>query len=279
MPYDGINVSWENRRINTDNVVFGEVVYQPGGTCGPRTQRDFELVTLHTGECSVTVGQTTHELTIGMIYIFVPGKREHFQFTGERETHHSWCAIRPRFLPKDLEQALRKSAFGVRSSDLFDSILTAAFKFRAPLQEESTKMLIEQLGICLFNVFLQASHELHPARSDPAIRKFLHYVEDHFGDENCLQNARQTAGVSRSALLYKFNADMHCTPSKFLWNHRIKRGIAMLSETGYTISEIAFRCGFKNPFHFSRKVKQQIGCSPKEIRRKAFGDPGSDYDS
>lgn len=270
MPYDGTYIQWENRRASTENVVFGKVLYQPDGICGPRLQRDFELVTIHSGSGVVTVGEVTHRLTVGMVYLFLPGKREYFHFTSEGETRHSWCAIRRHFIPKSLAKQLRQSAFSAPSTDIFDSLLASAFKLRGPVQDDATKALIDQLGISLFNVFLYSSREPNPTDSDPAVRKFLHYLEDHFGEENCLQAARQAAGVSSNALLYKFNAAMQCTPAKYLWDHRIKRGIAMLSETGYTIAEISFQCGFKNPFHFSRKVKEQSGWSPRQIRQMAF---------
>jgi AraC family L-rhamnose operon regulatory protein RhaS len=45
----------------------------------------------------------------------------------------------------------------------------------------------------------------------------------------------------------------------------------MLTETGLTIAEIAYTCGFKNQFHFSRKVTECQGMSPREFRRKAWG--------
>jgi len=273
--YDGMNVRWENRRTSTDNVVFGEVLYQPQGTCGPRIERDFELVTLHSGGCRVRLEGTNHELVVGMVYLFLPGRREHFQFSANRETHHSWCSVRTRFMPKNMAKALGAAAFSAQCSDIFHSLLASAFKLHGPLQNESTRELIEQLGLCLFNEFLHSSHEPNPVLGDPAVRKFLHYIEDHFGDEDCLQAAGQAAAVSRNALLYKFNAAMKCTPARYLWNYRVERGTALLRETGNTIAEIAYSCGFKNPFHFSRKVKEQVGCPPREIRRKAFGEPAS----
>jgi AraC-like DNA-binding protein len=38
------------------------------------------------------------------------------------------------------------------------------------------------------------------------------------------------------------------------------------------IKEIAFRCGFKNPTHFSDAFRDHHGCSPSTVRRTAHGD-------
>jgi len=102
------------------------------------------------------------------------------------------------------------------------------------------------------------------------VNVFLRYVGDHFAEENCLPAARQAAGVSRNTLLNKFHQSLDTTPAHYLWKVRAERGISMLAETGRTVAEIAYHCGFKNPFHFSRLLKQQTGRSPKEIRHHAW---------
>jgi AraC family L-rhamnose operon regulatory protein RhaS len=85
-----------------------------------------------------------------------------------------------------------------------------------------------------------------------------------------LSAARLASGVSRNTLLSKFHRIMHTTPAHYLWKVRAERGISMLKETGRTIAEIAYHCGFKNPFHFSRLLKQRTGRSPREIRHAAW---------
>jgi AraC-like DNA-binding protein len=35
-----------------------------------------------------------------------------------------------------------------------------------------------------------------------------------------------------------------------------------------TITEIAYSCGFSDLSHFTRRFKEQFGCTPSEIRRK-----------
>ena len=35
--------------------------------------------------------------------------------------------------------------------------------------------------------------------------------------------------------------------------------------------EIALRCGFQTPFHFSRWVRETEGASPREVRARAWG--------
>jgi AraC family transcriptional regulator of arabinose operon len=256
--------------LHTANVVLGEVLYEPGGVCGPRVQRDFELLILHSGECEASLDQAVHTLAVGAVYLFLPGGHEHFRFSCDKETHHSYCSIRPSFMPKDFQQRLRHAPFLAPCSEVFRLLLAAVFKLRAP-RHGAASTLVEQLGLCLFAEYLSACRRVDSETGcDPAVRAFLHQVEDHFEDENCLQTAHEAAGISRNALIYKFREEMHTTPARYLWRFRIERGAAMLGETGHRTAEIAYRCGFKNPFHFSRLIKQHFGCSPKDLRRRAW---------
>jgi AraC-like DNA-binding protein len=268
--YDGNRVRWENRRVHTTNVVFGEIYYEPGGVCGPRVQRDFQLVILHSGDCRVNLNRVAHELRAETLYLFLPGGRERFQFAADKATHHSFCSVRPDFLPKGTQKKLTQAPFSAPCSEVFRLLLLVVSKLRAP-HSRWTGDLIDQLGLCAFAEFLNAAHDVQDRVSrDPAVLGFLQSVEDHFGEEHCLQVAHQAAGVSRNALINRFRVEMHMTPARFLWKFRVERGVAMLSETGLTIAEIAYRCGFKCPFHFSHLVKRHFGQSPKAIRRQLW---------
>jgi AraC-like DNA-binding protein len=256
--------------MHTANVVFGEVLYKPGGVCGPRVQRDFELVILHSGECEVSVGRTTQVLRAGTVYLFRPGSHEHFRFSPDKETHHSYCSIRPGFMPKSFQQLLGRAPFSAPCSEVFRLLLAAVSKLRAP-RHSAAGRLVEQLGLCLFAEYLNAcGRSDSETGGDPAVCAFMHHVEDHFGEENCLQAAHEAAGISRNAMIYKFRQEMHTTPARYLWRFRTERGAAMLFETGHTTAEIAYSCGFNNPFHFSRLIKQHFGRPPKDLRRQAW---------
>lgn len=272
VPYEGNRFRWLDRRMNTPNVIFGAVVYDPGGICGPRIQRDFQLVVVHSGSCRVRLNEVEHELRVGTVYQFQPGGKEYFVFSPGKETHHSWCSIRSEFMPRSMQRSLLRAPFAVPHSEVFRLLQAAVFKLRAP-RNNSRRDLVDQLGLCLFREFLNVSQEAHSgAQLEPAVRIFLHYVEDHFGEQDCLQAAHEAAGVSRNALIYKFHKEMGTTPGRYLWKFRGERGVAMLNETGHSISEIAYRCGFNDPFHFSKLVKQYVGYCPKKIRHQTWAE-------
>lgn len=268
--YDGANFEWIDRHIHSSNATFGQVSYNPGGYCGPRIQRDFQLVLIRAGGCRVIVDDREYPLQIDRVYLFVPGHREHFVFSATQKTHHFWCSVSPLLLPAEMKRSLLAVARnGFTPSECFSRLISTAFLMNRVASRE-VQQVIDHLSITLFSEFLHLSMNTTRSLPDVMIPKVLSTIEDHLAEERCLEEAKRISGYSESAFMYKFKAATGHTPSRYLWQLRTEKGIQLLSETGLSISEIAYRCGFKTPFHFSRSVRQLQGLSPRALRQSAW---------
>lgn len=268
--YDGMRIGWDHRSIRSRNVSFGRVRYKPGGYCGPRVQQDYELVVLHSGGGEARVDHARRVLATGHAWLFLPRHRELFRFSADQETHHSWCSIRPGFLSDALRRELASAPHEAPCTALFDRILSTAFLIGA-VRDAAGARVVDHLGLALFAEYLDSARSATGGACGSAcIQRALRYMEEHFGEENCLVETQRAAGCSCNALIYKFTEAVGVTPARYLWRLRTEKGLALLAETGLTVAEIAFKCGFKNPFHFSRRVKQHQGVSPREARRRAW---------
>jgi len=124
--YHGMEIAWANRLVQTSRVDFGRVKYIPGGYCGPRRQRDYQLVVLQAGGARVTVDDETLILPAEHAVLFLPGHREHFVFSAEQGTEHVWCSIRPRFMPVELRWRLARAPRMAPCSELMHRLFAAA---------------------------------------------------------------------------------------------------------------------------------------------------------
>ncbi|HEY5043667.1 MAG TPA: AraC family transcriptional regulator [Verrucomicrobiae bacterium] len=98
----------------------------------------------------------------------------------------------------------------------------------------------------------------------------LKYLEEH----EWLKLAQQAEwSVSRLAKLCSvsvrglelyFHAKIGRTPKKWLVEQRQKQAVILLLD-GYLVKEVSSQLAYKQPNHFSREFKRQIGYCPTQI--------------
>jgi AraC-like DNA-binding protein len=265
------NISKRIQVRGSERVTFGDVLYAPNGAFGPRTQLDFQLVAVHSGEAVITVDGAGQHLPAGRIALLRPGHRESFTFSRATPTHHTWCAIDVRRVAGSLREDLIAAPWSLpltaRLQRLIDLGLTSPAA-ASPV----TAALIDKLGDALLQEYL-AEATLGGEQAAPlpeAVRRAKDRIDLDPAAACTMADLSQVACCTPNHLIKLFRRHLGITPARYLWQTRVERGVGLLRQTGLSISEIAYRTGFQTPFHFSRLVKQQHQRSPKELRARAW---------
>lgn len=97
----------------------------------------------------------------------------------------------------------------------------------------------------------------------------IHYLETDFSDPE-LSNAVLAAkcGISEIYFRQLFKAHFGTSPRQYILELRLSRAKQLLAGSTLTVSEIAERCGFTSPYHFSRAFHHAVQCTPSEYRKK-----------
>lgn len=264
------NISSIHRVRAGERVTFGDVTYGAGGICGPRIQHDYQLVAIYAGEAHIQVDDEVRHLPANHVSLMRPGHLEHFTFSVDGETHHTWCAVHPSLVDGALREALAGAPFSLPVSARMHNLIEMGLSF-AVSDIAGAQGVLAQLGLAALHEFIfeaerAALHSLTPA----AVIKAQHYIEAHLAEPMRLDDIAKAASVTPQHLVKLFNQHLRITPMRFVWNARLRRGVELLMQSGLTISEVAEQCGFQTPFHFSRLVKQRYHLSPKELRRRAW---------
>ena len=103
---------------------------------------------------------------------------------------------------------------------------------------------------------------------DEAImNRVVAFVEEHLADSDIgVDDMASAAALSRSSLNRKMKSLVGLTPADFLREARIKRACTLLTESGTSIADTAYRCGFTDPKYFSRVFRQSVGVSPSDYK-------------
>lgn len=70
-----------------------------------------------------------------------------------------------------------------------------------------------------------------------------------------------------------FKQACHVTPLQYPQELRLTYGKKLLTNTNYTIKEIASLCGYADPYYFSRAFKKHFGAAPHYIQGEKVCDP------
>jgi AraC-like DNA-binding protein len=118
--------------------------------------------------------------------------------------------------------------------------------------------------------------------SDKRLQDVLRFIEIHLSDSK-LSIATVAKGCGISPRYLSFLLKLHGSPfSNLVWQKRLKMASGWLSQSKpneISISEVAYRVGFKSPAHFSRMFKRVYGVSPCDYRSASLSGPSRPPDS
>ncbi|MGD1926762.1 MAG: helix-turn-helix domain-containing protein [Paracoccaceae bacterium] len=107
-----------------------------------------------------------------------------------------------------------------------------------------------------------------PEMLSPAMaRRVAGIIEDRLDGPIKVADLADEAGLSRAHFTRSFVRNFGAPPRDYILSRRIARARTMLTDTDYSASEIAMRCGFANPSHLTTAFKQELGLTPTAYRR------------
>ncbi|WP_256761975.1 AraC family transcriptional regulator [Cohnella sp. WQ 127256] len=249
--------------------VAGSIVYPPGGRFGPRIQQDIQLVMLYTGELNVAIDGRHVQLLPGHLMLLKPGHEETFTFSKTEETWHRWIAIHLNSLSDKTRDSLYKLPECLILTEELNRLtdLMLIVQRNVPYDDAA----IRSLGLAALHLYPRESERvLLQKEKHPAVYTALSWIHEHYPEEITLERLAKQTRLSSEHLLRLFKTNIQSTPIHYLWEYRVNRAVELLTSTGLTISEIAYRCGFKTSHHFARLLKQSTGRTATEIRQLSW---------
>lgn len=100
-----------------------------------------------------------------------------------------------------------------------------------------------------------------------AIIEIRRYINDHFSEPLTLSFLAQKYSFSPAYLGRLFRKEMGVQFNDYLRNLRIREACDMMEDTEMSINDIAEKCGFSDPYYFSRQFKQVMQMSPQQYKQ------------
>lgn len=101
--------------------------------------------------------------------------------------------------------------------------------------------------------------------SNKIVQATKEYLEAHYADEISLEDVAEQVNISPQyfSKLIKKNTGFNFID--WLSMLRVKKAKELLTNSNYTVKEVCFMVGYKDPNYFSRIFKKRIGITPSEF--------------
>ena len=226
---------------------------------------------IESGSAEITVDGNTVTIYEGDTAFFYVKKALLMVSPNTQETHILWCEVDAKHFTKEEIDSMRGRCQVSECSSGLRQLFHQAIEL---LHEDgSATHLSDFMGLAILKAYQEQVRCNGRAILPGPVQKSKEYIQDNYADTITTEDLAAVSSISVSQLIKLFNKYLDTTPQKYLWQYRVNKGIYYLKNSGRSIGEIAFLCGFKNQFHFSRLMKEKTSWSPKELRMNHWNNP------
>lgn len=104
------------------------------------------------------------------------------------------------------------------------------------------------------------------AVSHPVVRKAYEFIRKNFASQITIDDVAKAAGTSRATLNRHYPVVMRRTVAEAIRKCRLERGRKLLTDSSFSLKEIASLCGFTDASHFSNLFLKEQGMRPGQWR-------------
>jgi AraC-like DNA-binding protein len=105
------------------------------------------------------------------------------------------------------------------------------------------------------------------ASGDDPIERLRQNLPARLREDLTAESLAEIAGVSLRTLQRVFRERFDTSPMSWLMEARLLEAARLIRSGDDPVTKIAYRVGFKDPSHFTRRFKARFGASPNEYRR------------
>jgi AraC family L-rhamnose operon regulatory protein RhaS len=247
--------------------IFGETTYVNGGSFGPVLSSSVNLIIVVEGRTEVRWDGMTAEFAAGSASLIYASESVELVLPRGIRSVVRWCETGEPAGSAWVRQKLKKAPTSLEASETLQVLMGMGMKLSLENRDE-VRAFRDALGEALICAYLhQADLDRDEAIVPEPVANGKEFIEAHFSEAIDNGQIARRVGVSPQYLVRLFKRSFNVSPVQHLWNLRAEKGAFLLRQTGLSVSEIAYQCGYKNPFHFSRHVKTKYGHSPSDLRK------------
>lgn len=233
-----------------------------------------EVVFIVSGEGMHRIGGVNYRTKKGDILIYNAGVLHDEIAVPEKELNVYCVAVTnlrlPGLEPNHLTQNGQKAVYSSRPQyDNFLSLFELVHSTTIGKEQflgEINNYLTRALLIKLYALVQGTSHpeESEEARAERRIRQ---YIDRHYMEDISLKSISHNLHMSQYYIAHLFKDVEGFSPMQYVIRRRIGEAQSLLINTSLSVTDIAFRVGYKNSNHFHSAFLKIVGLTPVNYRK------------
>lgn len=229
-----------------------------------------ELVCLFSGRARMLVDGRTLFLEPGDVCLCFPGATH--GYAGAEAAEGLMLIAAPEQFPDfaELLERRRPASPVVRMDELPPDTALCLDQLRRECARETSEPAVRGYAQVLLSRMLPRMELVDPpsVHSDTAYR-IMRYLSRHFAEPLTLTELAKALSVSPSHLSHTFSQRLHTSFRAYVNALRADHACTLLRSTDFSVTRIAYECGFETQRTFNRAFLEQCGETPSEYRRRA----------
>lgn len=225
------------------------------------------LVWLISGEVSYRIEKKNY-LVLPRQPLFIPPGTEYYFETTKHAGYHKFVAFFQGVnLPSILETL--KLNQPIQLSLPQTDLLTRKLRLlRILIRRRPSGHILQNAGLTLELLMTLSEAIPRPQEKSLFLRLACEKLSGNFEHPESIASIAWTLGMNERTFSRLFRAQMNQSPHRYRMQRRMEAACELLTQTGFSVKEIAFQLGFCNSFYFCNQFRRIHGVTPTQFRRR-----------
>lgn len=235
-------------------IIYCNRIEEPVTMGSPHSHNVWEIILCTSGESQYHIGDKVYHIVPGDIFVIPPNTTHYFNaFIPYTDIYAMVDCV-------DFEESFRTKDYDNNILALME-ILRKTFLIKDGNYWKIADSLWQTI-----NLYLQNNRTIHYKHA--FIGELKNTIDNNVSNsEFSITSVICDMGYQQDYVRKCFSAEFGTTPSKYLTTLRINQAKELFeNHSEILVEEVAFRCGFRDTFYFSRVFKKLTGVSPLQYK-------------
>lgn len=163
--------------------------------------------------------------------------------------------------------------FETTKADIYKSLFSVMINHYNAFSQKEDIMIQSKVLELIYTISTDKEIQFRKSKSNSyslIIEKTLNYIDEHLTEELTLENMAELNALSPIYFHNIFKTATGKTLRTYVEEQRIKKATNLLLTTNYTLTQIAYECGFSSQSYFSYVFKRKMKCTPREYIKEIY---------